>query len=136
MSGLAEFTWPIRVYYEDTDASGVVYHANYLRWFERARTEWLRAMGYSQERLRTEFNLAFTLADIEVRYRKPARLDDELEVQTQVTQLRRASMRFGQVLRRRGGGEVLAEGSVRVACVLATTFGPTALPEGLFEKAK
>jgi len=122
--------FPIRVYYEDTDASGVAYHANYLRWFERARTEWLRARGYGQERLRVEEGVAFTVSTIEVEYRKPARLDDELQVQTRVAELRRASLIFEQSLLR-ADGQLLSTARVRIACVDAATFRPKALPPGI-----
>jgi acyl-CoA thioester hydrolase len=91
---------PLRVYWEDTDASGVVYHANYLKWFERARTEWLRALGYSQDKLMTEVSIAFTVASIEILYRRPARLDDEVEVFTSIAELKNVSLTFSQVLRR------------------------------------
>ncbi|HSW12699.1 MAG TPA: tol-pal system-associated acyl-CoA thioesterase [Solimonas sp.] len=123
--------WPIRVYYEDTDASAVAYHANYLRWFERARTEWLRGRGYSQETLRVDAGVAFTVSTVEIEYRKPARLDDELEVRTQVVELRRASLIFEQQLRRRGSDELLTTARVRVACVDAATFRPKGMPDGL-----
>ncbi|HEY0917496.1 MAG TPA: tol-pal system-associated acyl-CoA thioesterase [Solimonas sp.] len=126
----AETTWPIRVYYEDTDASGVTYHANYLRWFERARTEWLRGKGYGQERLRLEAGVAFTISSIEIEYRKPARLDDELVVRTRVVELRRASLIFEQTLLG-DGGQILTTARVRIACVDAATFRPKALPPGL-----
>jgi len=129
---MSEHLWPLRVYYEDTDASGVAYHANYLRWFERARTEWLRAQGYGQEQLRTELGVAFTVAGLEIAYLRPARLDDELEVVTMVAERRRASLRFEQQLRRPGQpGAVLARVSVRVACVDAGRFKPCAMPEAL-----
>ncbi|MDM4771721.1 tol-pal system-associated acyl-CoA thioesterase [Solimonas sp. SE-A11] len=128
---MSEYRWPIRVYYEDTDASGVVYHANYLRWFERARTEWLREKGYGQERLRLEAGVAFTISTIEIGYLKPARLDDELQVQTRVVELRRASLIFEQSLLR-DDGQVLTTARVRIACVDAATFRPKALPSGLF----
>lgn len=124
----AGFVWPVRVYWEDTDASGVVYHANYLRWFERARTEWLRAKGHDQESMRTQLGIAFTVASLEIRYLKPARLDDALEVHVQVPAARRASLGFVQRLLRAGSGEVLCEASVRVACVDAATFKPRVLP--------
>lgn len=122
----------VRVYYEDTDASGVAYHANYLRWFERARTEWLRGRGYGQENLRLDAGVAFTVSSLEIEYRKPARLDDELRVQTRIAELRRASLIFEQVLLRVGGGETLTTARVRIACVDAATFRPKALPAGLF----
>lgn len=124
----ARFVWPVRVYWEDTDASGVVYHANYLRWFERARTEWLRAKGHDQESMRTQLGIAFTVASLEIRYLRPARLDDALEVQVEVPQARRASLGFVQRLRRAGTGELLCEASVRVGCVDAATFKPRPLP--------
>jgi acyl-CoA thioester hydrolase len=125
------FTWPIRVYWEDTDASGVVYHANYLRWLERARTEWLRAKGHDQESLRTSEGIAFTVADITIRYRRPARLDDALEVVVELAESRKASLTFRQVLRRTEGGEILAEAQVRVGCVDAATFRPRPIPMAL-----
>ncbi len=126
MSG--PFIWPVRIYWEDTDASGVVYHANYLRYFERARSEWLRSLGHDQESMRVGQGIAFTIANLEIRYLKPARLDDALEATVEVSELRRASLSFRQQLRRAGSGEVLAEASVRAGCVDAATFRPVALP--------
>ena len=125
---MSAFIWPLRVYWEDTDASGVVYHANYLRWFERARTEWLRDKGYDQERLRTEQGVAFTVAGLEIRYLRPARLDDALQVEVSITEARRASLVFSQVIRRVGDATLLSEATVRVGCVGAATFRPTAIP--------
>ncbi|MCC2655135.1 MAG: ybgC [Panacagrimonas sp.] len=123
------FAFPIRIYWEDTDASGVVYHANYLRYFERARSEWLRALGYDQEAMRVEQGIAFTVASLDIRYLRPARLGDELEATTEVAELRRASFTFRQQLRRPATGEVLAEASVRAGCVDAATFKPRAIPD-------
>jgi acyl-CoA thioester hydrolase len=121
--------WPIRVYWEDTDASGVVYHASYLRWFERARTEWLRALGYDQDKLIHAQGIAFTVASIEIQYRKPARLDDEVEVTTEIAELKNVSLTFDQQLRRRDRpDQVLARAQVRVACVDAKTFAPKRIP--------
>lgn len=129
---MSEHRWRLRVYYEDTDVSGVVYHANYLRWFERARTEWLRAQGYGQEQLRMELGIAFTVAGLEIAYLRPARLDDELEVTTVVAERGRASLGFEQVLRKAGQAEtVLARVTVRIACVNAESFRPCGLPEAL-----
>ena len=123
------FSWPLRVYYEDTDASGVVYHASYLRFFERARTEWLRAMGQGQEALRQTSGLAFTVANMEIDFVKPARLDDELEVTVQIVQVRGASLRFVQTMYRVAApGDVLTRAHVRVACVDQATFRPQPLP--------
>jgi len=128
------FSWPLRVYYEDTDLSGVVYHANYLKFFERARTEWLRALGCSQERLRHEVQVVFTVSHVEVAFLAPARLDDELDATVVVTELKRASLMLSQELRIRGdAGRLLATAEVRVASVDAATFRPTALPP-LFRK--
>lgn len=125
------FSWPLRIYYEDTDLSGVVYHANYLRYFERARTEWVRALGVSQEQLLQEQGLAFTVAHLEIRYRRPARLDDELEVTVLVAQQRRASLLFEQSLRDLATEEILATAQVLVACVDTRRFRPRALPDAL-----
>lgn len=128
---MSTFSWPVRVYWEDTDASGVVYHANYLRWFERARTEWLRARGFDQERLRVEQGVAFTVASLEIRYLRPAHLDDALSVEVAVAEARRASLSFRQALRRAADGELLSEASVRVGCVDAASFRPRAIPFSL-----
>ncbi len=123
------FIWPVRVYWEDTDASGVVYHANYLRWFERGRTEWLRARGYDQERLRTEVGIAFTVASIDILYRRPARLDDLVEVTTEISEIKNVSMTLLQTLRKAGEpNEIMTRANVRVACVDSTTFMPRRIP--------
>jgi len=122
----SEFRWPIRVYYEDTDAGGVVYHTGYIRYFERARTEWLRSLGYSQQRLVQEEGVLFTVVDLAIHYLRPARLDDLLEVVTRA-EVAGASVLFHQAARN-AGGELLAEGQVRVACVDAQTFRPRRLP--------
>lgn len=126
------FRWPLRVYYEDTDLSGVVYHANYLKFFERARTEWLRSLGCSQERLRDEVQVVFTVSRIEVAFLKPARLDDELDASVVVSEARRASLVMAQELWRRGASPLLlATAEVRVASVDAQRFRPVALPAEL-----
>ena len=112
----------IRVYYEDTDAGGVVYYANYLKYFERARTEWLRHRGIDQSRLAETERRLFVVKNVEIQYRRPARLDDELTIHTEVNRLGRASIHFGQ--RAECGGELLCEASVTVCCVDATNFRP------------
>jgi acyl-CoA thioester hydrolase len=127
---LTAFVLPVRVYYEDTDASGVAYHANYLRWFERGRTEWLRSRGYGQEDLRLREGIAFTLASLQIDYLKPARLDDLLDVVTRIGELKRASVVFEQWLQRAGSDQVLARLTARAACVDAATFRPKPLPPG------
>jgi acyl-CoA thioester hydrolase len=128
------FTWTVRVYYEDTDASGVVYHAAYLRFFERARTEWLRALGQGQEQLRQSAGLAFTVANMEIDFLKPARLDDELQVGVAIDQVRGASVLFQQTLLRRADDTLVARAKVRVACVDAASFRPRPLPSGVFAR--
>lgn len=125
------FVWPLRVYYEDTDASGVAYHANYLRWFERARTEWLRSLGFEQARLHDELGVVFTVASLEIRYRRPARLDDEVRVEVRVPLVRHASLQFEQRLLRVADRELLAELGAKVGCVDAAGFRPAAVPEVL-----
>ena len=123
---MAEFWWRARVYWEDTDGGGVVFYANYLKYMERARTEWLRSMGHAQSELAERFGFVFAVAEVKLNYRRPARLDDELEISCVPVPDGRASIRFQQVVRR--GDEVLVEGEVRVACVDAKTFRPRRLP--------
>lgn len=131
------FAWPIRVYYEDTDLSGVVYHASYLRFLERARTEWLRALGFSQERLKGELGVVFTVAGMEIDFRRPARLDDMLEATVALEGRKRASLNFVQTLRQAGDASmVLTQARVRVACVAMATFKPCALPGEIFAAAE
>ncbi len=131
MSEVPIFRWPLRVYYEDTDASGVVYHANYLRWFERARTEWLRELGYEQHGLAQGLGAVFTVASMEIAFRRPARLDDRLEVTLGVASVRAASLQFEQQLYRFGDEALLASARVRVGCVDADTFRPVPVPPEL-----
>jgi len=129
------FLWPARVYWEDTDGGGIVYYANYLRFLERARTEWLRQLGHSQQRLREE-GILFTVVSLEIEYRAPARLDDQLEVSCEPQPQGPASLRFAQSIWRRAAEaerELLAEASVRVACVDARTLKPRRLPAFLRE---
>jgi acyl-CoA thioester hydrolase len=128
------FSWSARVYWEDTDGGGIVYYANYLRFLERARTEWLRSLGYSQQTLAREPGIVFTVASLTVEYRRPARLDDELTITCAAHADRAATIRFEQAIFRGGdpGGEppILTAG-VRVACVDARTLKPRRLPEPL-----
>jgi 4-hydroxybenzoyl-CoA thioesterase len=124
------FTHACRVYYEDTDAGGVVYYVNYLKFMERARTEWLRALGCAQSQLAAE-NLLFVVHSAEARYLAPARLDDELLVSAEVVELNRASLRFRQQVRRASDAALLCEGQILVACVRADSFKPRAMPEAL-----
>lgn len=121
------FTWPVRIYWEDTDAGGIVFYANYLKFFERARTEWLRAAGVEQQRLRDETGLIFVVAETALRYLQPARLDDQLSITVDPEPAGRASLTLNQ---RAWRGEVLlAEGQIRIGCVRAADMKPQRLPD-------
>lgn len=130
-SGVSPFIHRCRVYYEDTDAGGIVYYVNYLKFMERARTERLRALGLFQSRLAGEEGLLFVVHSSEARYFAPARLDDELLVSAEVCELSRASLRFHQQVRRAVDDALLCEGRVLVACVRADSLKPRAIPEAL-----
>jgi acyl-CoA thioester hydrolase len=129
--GNSAFSFPIRVYWEDTDGGGVVYHASYLRFLERGRTEWLRALGIGQQALRESQDLVFAVRSVAMEFLAPARLDDVLTVSVELTQMRSASLRFRQTLRREFDGIVLVEAEVRAACLTASTFRPRPIPPGL-----
>ena len=119
---LKEFIWPVRVYYEDTDHGGVVYYANYLKFMERARTEWLRSLGFEQDRMIEEQGLIFAVRSVELKYLQPARFNDRLEVSARVLKFGRASIDFEQQVRR--GDELLCEGVIRLATLDAKSFRP------------
>jgi len=125
-------TLSLRVYYEDTDAGGVVYYANYAKYLERGRTEWLRALGLAHVQLAAQTQRTFVVTRLGLQYRKPARLDDMLTVHTAVARLGKASLDFAQSVRR--DGELLCDGIIQVACVHAQTFRPVALPAQLLGK--
>jgi acyl-CoA thioester hydrolase len=126
------FVIPVRVYYEDTDMAGIVYYANYLRYLERGRTEWLRALGVGQLRLAEETGIVFAVRSLNIEYLKPARLDDQLAVLTELTLAGRAQITLKQWIER--GGETLVEATVRVACLDAKKMKPAALPADLRRK--
>jgi acyl-CoA thioester hydrolase len=128
------FFWPVRVYYEDTDAGGVVYYANYLKFFERARTERLRALGFEQDAIRTEFGVLFAVRSVRADYLKPARFNDALEVSAAMCDLRRASVTFDQAIYR--AGETLCTAQVRIVCLGAGDFRPAPIPDHLLERIK
>jgi acyl-CoA thioester hydrolase len=123
------FTWKLRVYYEDTDAGGVVFYANYLKFFERARTEWLRAAGVGQQALLESHGVLFVVKSTAVDYHAPAKLDDELIVTVTVEKLGRASIQFIQETWR--GDSLLATGRIRGACVDSATFRPCPIPDAV-----
>ncbi len=129
------FSWPVRVYYEDTDLGGVVYYANYLRFMERARTEWLRHLGVDQTTLLEDRGLIFVIVSAEVRYLQPARFNDELQVTVALESTRRTAMSFVQEIRRHGlDGELLTRGRVQAACVEAVNFRPRGIPPDIIER--
>jgi acyl-CoA thioester hydrolase len=127
---MPHFTWPVRVYWEDTDAGGVVYHASYLRFFERARSEWLRAQGVDQMAFKEATGLAFMVRSMELDFLRPALLDDELSVTVAVKERRAASILFGQAIGRVDGTE-LVRAQVRVACVDLRRMRPAPIPADL-----
>ncbi len=128
------FSWPTRVYWEDTDAGGVVYHAQYVAFLERARTEWLRAHGYGQQPLREMHDLVFAVRAMRIDFRRPAQLDDTLDVSAALRECRRASLVIVQDIRR--DGELLLDAEVRVAALNASDFRPRGIPESLYDILK
>jgi acyl-CoA thioester hydrolase len=149
------FSWPVRVYYEDTDNAGVVYYANYLKFMERARTEWLRSFGLEQDKLAAELGIIFAVRSMQVDYHKPARFNQLLSVSAEVVETGRASMTFnqevivsnenvsnknietitkGEEAKTVKPGEVLCRGVIKIACLDATTLKPCAIPEPVREE--
>jgi acyl-CoA thioester hydrolase len=137
---VSSFRWGSRVYWEDTDGGGIVYYANYLRFLERARTEWLRSLGYSQRALAQEPGIVFAVVSLNIEYRKPAKLDDELLITCEPQVEGAATIVFVQRIYRGGGGtqamddglaSLLVEASARVACLDARTLRPRRLPDFL-----
>jgi acyl-CoA thioester hydrolase len=127
----AAFHHPVRVYWEDTDAGGIVFYANYLKFFERARTEWLRALGHSQQEMVDTTGCIFVVQETTVRYVKPARLDDVLTITVDVRERGRASLRIAQ--QAWCGERLLAEGEIRIGCVERATMKPHRIPGPIFE---
>jgi acyl-CoA thioester hydrolase len=127
---LNKFIWPVRVYYEDTDAGGVVFYANHLKFFERARTEMLRAMGYEQDELIANEGIIFVVRSVQVDYLSPARFNEQLQVSAKVSLAKKTSLTFEQIITR--DDEVLCKGNIRIACLDAQTMRPKAIPETLF----
>jgi acyl-CoA thioester hydrolase len=128
------FDWTVRVYYEDTDAGGIVFYANYLKFFERARTEWLRAAGVGQQELLDAEGAAFVVKSASLDYHAPARLDDVLTIRTTVEKLGRASVQFAQQAWK--GEQLLTSASVKVGCVDTATMRPRSLPEQAADKMR
>jgi len=123
---MTDFEWPIRVYYEDTDSGGVVYHSNYLNFMERARTEWLRSLGFEQDDLITEHQCIFAVHSMQLNFRRPAKFNDSLIVRSHLIKAAGARMEFEQKIVR--DGELLCEAVVKIACLDANRFRPKSLP--------
>ena len=135
-SVVAIFSWPVRIYWEDTDAGGIVFYANYLKFFERARTEWLRHLGVEQHALREQVGGMFVVTSTQLRYHRPARLDDLLLVTARVTESGKASLTIEQsaVLQQDGAAPtVLCEGSIRIGWVDAATLRPQRIPASVIQ---
>ena len=131
---MSEFILPVRVYYEDTDVAGIVYYANYLRFLERGRTEWIRTLGIDQSVL-IEQGLAFAVTEVNIKYLKPARFNDLLEVVTRVKQAGKASLIFEQLARNKDNPDlVYVKGDVKAVCVRMDKMKPVALPEQILEE--
>ncbi len=122
-----KFDWPVQIYWEDTDAGGVVYHSQYLNFMERARTEFLRSLGLMQTLLRDEFGILFVVRDIQIRFKKPAKFDDALNVNTALIKVGRSLLEFEQNIYR--GDEHLIAAKVDVVCIGADSFRPVSIPE-------
>jgi acyl-CoA thioester hydrolase len=131
------FSWPVRVYWEDTDAGGIVYYANYLKFMERARSEWLRALGIEQGPLQRDHGLMFVVVDAASHFQRPARYGDLLHVSCEIEKWTKVSLTFRQEITRTSEAtdrELLVTGTVRVACLDATKFRPRALPDSLVQQ--
>lgn len=126
------FSWPVRIYWEDTDAGGVVYHAQYLAFFERARTEWLRSKDLHQDAMKRDADLVFVVRAMQVDFRAPARLDDQLSVSVAMLECRGASLLLVQRIER--AGQLLVEAQVKIASLRASTFRPCPIPDVLLSQ--
>jgi len=131
---LPTFVWPVRVYYEDTDAGGVVFYANYLKFMERARTEWLRSLGYEQDMLRQRDGILFAVRRVTIDYLSPARFNDCLSVTSKLHRVAGASLEFEQTVLREDDAACCCRAGVKVACLNVGTLRPTRLPADLLSK--
>lgn len=131
---LSEFSWPIRVYYEDTDSGGVVYHSNYLNFMERARTEWLRLLRLEQDDIINKYGIIFVVRSLSIDYLKPALFNDALLVKSTIQKLTKASIIFQQTIIRESDEQVLASATVKVVSLSTTEKRPVAVPEAVYKK--
>jgi acyl-CoA thioester hydrolase len=129
---MKEFSWPVRVYYEDTDAGGVVFYANYLKFFERARTEMLRGFGFEQDQLIAEENLIFVVRSVFIDYLKPARFNQLIDVSAKIIETKKTSLTFEQSITRQQ--ELLCNGRIRIACLDAQSMKPKLIPIAILEQ--
>ncbi|OAI19088.1 4-hydroxybenzoyl-CoA thioesterase [Methylomonas koyamae] len=132
LSNAAAFNWPVRVYYEDTDAGGVVFYANYLKFFERARTEFLRSYGFEQDVLMAEQGVIFVVRSVKIDYLRPARFNEQLAVSAKVIEIKKTSLTFEQAVTRQE--QILCTGEVRIACLDAQTMKPKPIPSVILEQ--
>jgi len=128
---MKEFNWPVRVYYEDTDAGGVVFYANYLKFFERARTEMLRSLGFEQDSRMTEQNLIFVVRSVKMDYLKPARFNELLNASAKIIEYKKTNFTFEQSITRQQ--DLLCRGEVRIACLDAQSMKPKLIPSAILE---
>ncbi len=128
---MKEFNWPVRVYYEDTDAGGVVFYANYLKFFERARTEMLRSFGFEQDKLIVEQNVIFVVRSVNIDYLKPARFNEQLDVSAKIIENKKTNLTFEQSVTRQQ--DVLCSGRIRIACLDAQSMKPKLIPFEILE---
>ena len=134
MSDNQTFSWQVRVYYEDTDAGGVVYHSNYLNFMERARTEWLRALGFEQTDLRDNLQIVIVIHSLQIAFKKPAKFNDLLTIKSSLLNLGNSSWHCAQTILR--DDEILIEAQVKAAFVNTQTFKPTQIPAAILQVAK
>lgn len=128
-----EFSWPVRVYYEDTDAGGVVYYANYLKFLERARTEYLRVLGFEQDQLKQEYGIIFAVHSLSIRYQRPAVFNDALTVSAEIIDIGKARLTFKQMITRDKDNTSLCSAEVTIACLNAKKFSPSRIPAHIQE---
>jgi len=133
MEKLIEFTWPVRVYYEDTDAGGVVYYANYLKFLERARTEFLRELGFEQDQLKQEYGIIFAVHSLSIQYQRPAVFNDALTVTAGIIDRGKARLTFKQMITRDTDNARICSAEVTIACLNAKRFSPARIPAQIQE---
>jgi acyl-CoA thioester hydrolase len=129
---MVDFLWPVRVYYEDTDAGGVVYYANYLKFFERARTEMLRSLGFEQDRLLADENVIFVVRSVKIDYLKPVRFNEQIQVSAKVIEYKKTNLTFEQSITRQQ--DLLCSGVIRIACLDAQSMKPKLIPIAILEQ--